>query len=110
MGVDGNLTAHLFVNSFSSTFSFASSSGVRSAGAGIVRAVVHVKAETGDVVLNEFVVVLDALDAEEDGAEDQGGNEEEGDELFLADLGGPDGHGHGEAAADQDDGIDGAPA
>src|SRR5258707_8031507 len=65
--------------------------------------------QAGDVVLNIFVVILDGLDAKKDRAEDQSGDEEPGERFFPADLRGPDRHGHGQAAADEDDRVDGAP-
>src|SRR6266404_6606026 len=63
----------------------------------------------GDVVLDVFVVILDGLDAKKDCAEDQSGDEEPGKRFFPAGLRGPDSHGHGQAAANEDDGVDGAP-
>src|SRR5258707_898935 len=64
---------------------------------------------TGNVVLDIFVVILDGLDSKKHGAEDKSGDEEPGERLFPAGLRGPDSHGHSQAAADEDDSVDGAP-
>src|SRR6266403_5593858 len=77
-------------------------------GAGI-GARLELEIQTGNVVLNIFVVILDGLDAKKDGAEDQSGDEEPGERFFPAGLRGPDSHGHGQAAANEDDSVDGAP-
>src|SRR4029077_18168195 len=65
------------------------------AGHGMRRMVLHVKAVTGNQMMVELLLVLDGFDAKKDGAEAKRGNQENTDQLFLADLGGPDGHGHG---------------
>src|SRR5271167_2154578 len=108
--IDGILTAHLLRQFIQLNFFLCEVFGTKIAGPGIVRAVIHVKIQTRDVVLDELVVIFDALDAQEDGAQNQSGNEEEGDQLFPAHLGGPYRHSHGQAATDEDDGVDGTPA
>src|SRR5580658_4678163 len=111
VGIDGSFAAHLFRQFIQFHFFFCEVFGTDvAAGPGIFRAVIHVKTKPRDVVLDELVVIFDALDAQEDAAQNQGGNEEEGDQLFLAHFGGPDGHSHGQAAADENDSVDGAPA
>src|SRR6266478_9768411 len=77
-------------------------------GAG-VGARLELEIQAGDVVLNILVVILDGLDAKKDRAEDQSGDEEPSERFFPAGLRGPDSHGHGQAAANEDDGVDGAP-
>ncbi len=72
------------------------------------RMVLHVKAAAGDEMVVEFLLVFDGLDAKKDGTKSKGGDEENADELLLADLGRPDGHGHGQAAHDKDNGVAGA--
>src|SRR5580704_1162671 len=74
----------------------------------IVEAVVDVKAGAGDMMLDIFIVVFNGLHAEEDTAQKQGKNEEGGDQLFLSNLCGPHRHGHGQAAADQNHGVEAA--
>src|ERR1700758_986374 len=58
-------------------------------------------------MLDEFLIVLDALDAQKHAAKEQGSDKEDGDELFLSRLRSPNRHGHGETAGDQQDGVDG---
>src|SRR6266403_2553351 len=65
--------------------------------------------QAGDVVLNILVVILDGLNAKKDRAEDQSGDEEPSERFFPAGLRGPDRHGHGQAAANEHDSVDGAP-
>src|SRR5260221_5893864 len=64
---------------------------------GGVGAGLKVEIPAGDVMLDVFFVILDALDAKKDGAEDKRGDEENRQQLCLADLGSPDGEGHGQA-------------
>src|SRR6266404_7844900 len=77
-------------------------------GAGI-RARLELEIPTGNVVLDIFVVILDGLDAKKDGAEYESSDEEPGERFFPAGLRCPDSHGHGQAAANEDDGVDSAP-
>jgi len=48
-----------------------------------IRAGLELEIPTGDVVLDIFIVILDGLDAEKDGAEDEGGDEEPGEHFFF---------------------------
>src|SRR5271157_1630214 len=54
----------------------------------------------------EFLRILDVLHAKENEAKKDGQREEHRDQLLLAALGGPDGHGHGKAAGKQDHGVE----
>src|SRR6202521_4627907 len=72
---------------------------------GDVGAGLEIEIPAGDVVLDVFVVILDALDAQKDAAEDQRGDEEDRKQLFLAEWGSPDGESHGQAAGDEHDGV-----
>jgi len=60
------------------------------------------------VIFIEFLFVFDGFDAEEDAAQKQSEDKEEGNKLFLSHLSGPHGHRHGQAAADEHDGIESA--
>jgi hypothetical protein len=62
------------------------------------------------MVFDIFVVIFDAFDTQENGAEDERENQKHRNKLFLSDLGGPNGHRHGHATADEDKGIREAPA
>src|SRR5207302_2264924 len=68
----------------------------------------NIEIAAGDEMVVEFLLVFDDLDAEEDAAESKRGNQKTGDQRFLADLRGPNGHGHGQAAQDEHGGVDGA--
>src|SRR6266849_6391279 len=72
---------------------------------GHVGAGFKIKIPAGDVVLDVFVVVLDAFDAEKHAAEYQRRNEEKRQKLFLTGLRSPHGHGHGQAASDEHHGV-----
>src|SRR5580658_522639 len=65
------------------------------------------KIQAGNVMLDKFLVVFDALDAQEYAAENQGQDQKNRQQLFFTDLRGPYGHGHGQAAGDEHDGVDG---
>ncbi len=55
----------------------------------------------------ELLLVFDRFDAKKDSAESKRGDQENGDEALFSDLGGPDGHGHGQTAHNQHDGVAG---
>src|SRR6266478_6182480 len=78
------------------------------AGHGMRRMVLHVKAEAGDEMVVEFLLVFDGLDAKKDGAKTKRGDQENTDQFLLPDLRGPDGHGHGQTAHNQHNGVAGA--
>ena len=59
-----------------------------------------------NVMLDELFMIFDALDAKEYSSEYQGQDQENCNELLLAHLRSPNGHRHGQAAADQDDRVD----
>src|SRR5882724_1053310 len=69
------------------------------------RMVLHVKTMAGNEMVVEFLLVFDALDAKKDGAKNQRGDQENTDQFLLADLSGPHGHGHGQTAHDEHDGV-----
>src|SRR6266478_8739658 len=73
---------------------------------GHVRAWFEIKTRAGNVVLFILGVIFDGLDAEKNGAKKQSQDKKECDELLFSDLGGPDRHGHGQAAGDEDDGVE----
>jgi hypothetical protein len=75
VGVDGHLSTHFFGQILQLGSLLREILGAEVASAGIIRAVVHIKAEAGDVVLDIFVVVLDGLDAQKDGAQDKSGDQ-----------------------------------
>src|SRR5713101_2093222 len=62
------------------------------------------------MVLFILGVVFDGLDAQEGGSKKQSEDEKKRHQLFLSNLGRPDRHGHGQAAGDQDDGIEASEA
>ncbi len=72
------------------------------------RMVPHVKAMAGNEMMVELLLIFDGFDAKKDSAETKSGDQENTDQFLLAHLGGPDGHGHGQAAQDQHDGVAGA--
>src|SRR3984893_5898253 len=78
------------------------------AGHGMRRMVLHVKAAAGDEMVVEFLLVFDGLDAKKDGAKSKRGDQENTDQFLLPDLRGPDGHGHGQTAHNQHNGVAGA--
>src|SRR6266566_2359127 len=78
------------------------------AGHGMRRMVLHVKAVAGDEMVVEFLLVFDGLDAKKDGAKTKRGDQENTDPFLLANLRGPDGHGHGQTAHNQHNGVAGA--
>src|SRR5258707_3401278 len=80
--------------------------GVRVGGG--VGAGLKVEIPAGNVMLDVFFVILDALDAKKDATEDQGSDEANRQQVCLAHLGSPDGESHGQAAGDENDGVNGA--
>src|SRR5229473_4609952 len=72
------------------------------------RMVLHVKAVARDEMVVELLLVLDRFDAKKDGAENKSGDQENTDQFLLADLRGPDSHGHGQTAHNQHNGVAGA--
>ena len=69
------------------------------------RVVPHVKAAAGNEMVVELLLVFDGFDAKKDCAETKRGDQENTNQFLLADLRGPYGHGHGQAAKDQHDGV-----
>src|SRR5216683_4912389 len=53
----------------------------------------------------EFLLVFDGLDAKKDGAKNKRGDQENTDQFLLSDLRGPYGHGHGQTAHNQHNGV-----
>src|SRR5713226_1589041 len=53
----------------------------------------------------EFLLVFDGLDAKKNGAKTKSGDQENTDQYLLADLRGPDRHGHGQTAHNQHNGV-----
>src|SRR5258708_9043679 len=70
--------------------------GVRVGGG--VGAGLKVEIPAGNVMLDVFFVILDALDAKKDATEDQGSDEANRHQLCLAHLGSPDAQSHGHTA------------
>src|SRR4029077_4418910 len=62
----------------------------------------------GNEMVIEFLLVFDGLDAKKNGAKTKCGDKENADKLLFPDLRGPDGHGHGQAAHNQHNGVAGA--
>jgi hypothetical protein len=71
----------------------------------MLRAVPDVKTVTGNEVVIEFLLVFDDFDAEEDGSQGERSDQEKADEFLFANLRGPDGHGHCQAAQDEHNGV-----
>src|ERR1700740_1666499 len=74
----------------------------------IIDAIGDIKIPAGNQVVMELLSVLDVLHAKENETEQDSEGEKNRDKLFLADLGGPYGHGHGEAAGQENHGIEAA--
>src|SRR5690242_21600275 len=69
--------------------------------------VLHVKTVAGNEVVVELLLVFDSFDAKKDGTEAKRGHQENTDQFLFAYLGRPDGHGHGQTAHNQHNGVAG---
>ena len=67
--------------------------------------ILHVKTAAGNEVVVELLLVFDSFDAKKDGTETERGDQENADQFLFADLGRPDGHGHGQTAHNQHNGV-----
>src|SRR5712664_1449352 len=75
-------------------------------GRGMLTMVPDVECVARNQMVVELLFVFDDLNAKKDSAKSERGDQEKTDELYLADLRGPDRHGHGQAAHNQHHGIE----
>jgi hypothetical protein len=70
------------------------------------RMIAEIEMVAGNEVVLEFLRILDKLDAQEAATQNHGGHEEYGNQFLTVSLRAPNGHGHGEAADNEDRGVD----
>src|SRR6266849_2048910 len=71
------------------------------------RMVLHVKGTAGNEMVVELLLVFDRFDAEKDSSETKCSDQENTNQFLFTDLRGPHGHGHGQTAHNQHDGVAG---